>query len=131
MKYHTLCGFHKPYRPFAFSPDPREDCPGCQAAKDSKHSEEIFKGHVPGVWCKEHNQCSDCTEIKHHVKVLKHYGGTCSPKKCPVCEWARNNSQIHNVKIHESPVVRLKTILRIYKLMLGTKIYKYYKYWRH
>ena len=83
----------------------------------SEHSAQVTKAHVPGKWCKERNQCSRCCELRHWIRVLKHYAGTCSPKKCPVCEWARHTDQEYMVKVQEKALWRVQR--RVYGLMLG------------
>jgi len=90
-----------------------------------QHSLDVSREHVPGKWCKEHNQCYTCCELKHLFRILKHYAEKCSPKKCPVCEWARNPEQEFNVGFYAKDHVRYKHVIqRIYKLMLGNSKWK-------
>jgi len=129
MRQHSKCRFHigKPSE-HQKSSDPRDDCPLCQSYKDTIHSSNITRQHVYGSWCKDHNHCAVCCEIKHLVRVLKHYGGTHSTRKCPVCEWARDYDQKHNVAWVENTNARFKIVRRLYHLMLGIEPKKYWEW---
>ena len=121
----NYCDFHLNYKnTWRLENDPRKDCSRCQSITDQRKWSKENIGHVPGKWCKERNHCPECCEVRHCVRVLRHYGvaqGTCSPKKCPVCEWIRDPAQRHEAKFLENPKARKRLIVRLYKLMLGYK----------
>jgi len=89
----------------------------CDAYKDAMYSMRITSAHINGKYCKERNQCSKCGEIKHRARILRHFGGACSPKKCPVCQWARMPYEKHNVGWHEKKLY--ETIKWLYKNIMG------------
>ena len=99
---------------------PRPSPCNCTPCVDQAHADEVYKNHKPGKWCKEHNQCSRCSQLKTLLRVVRHYAGNCSPKKCPVCEWGRHKPQSYRVRTYEDPVVfREQVIYKVYKLMFG------------
>lgn len=127
MSKHLRCGYHdkKPYS--RDEPAFVKNCPCCQRNKDESYSTRVTEGHVPGTWCKDANACSICCELRHHLRVMRHISGECSPKKCPVCEWGRHEDQLFNIKLHHKSAVVKSHLVRIYGLLYKKpKVYRLY-----
>jgi len=87
---HNRCYFHQGYsHAYVLNDDPKPYCSMCQATIDTKNSNTITGAHKPGKWCSQRNQCRKCCGIRNAVRTLRHFGGVCSPRVCPVCDWTK------------------------------------------
>jgi len=83
-KYH-----HYPYI-WSFQRGKKCKCKSCmQSKKDSDICFDINESHINGVLCDKWTQCSACSRIKFHKRVLKHfaYNGEKCGRNCDICRY--------------------------------------------
>lgn len=96
----------------------KKRCP-CQSCMDRSKSHSITSQHKIGHGCgKRASWCAICCRVRGLGKQLRHYGGMCPGKRCPVCDWAKHPDQEFNVELHRSLLENGTTTTMLYKICL-------------